>query len=343
MLTSHPFLPLFQKFISASLHGKRLKVNGTRIKKQSIANYISCQKLLVEFSKEKSNNLVIYHIKGESKRDHRFLKKYYSKLYKEFTDFLYKERNCHDNYVGQTIKQIRTFHNWLNQEAGLSTGLYYKRLFVLRQEIPIFTLTFQQLRFLMWDVEFEKSLSVVLKRTKDLFVFGCLVGLRYSDLIRLRRCNLFIVDDKTYLRIKSQKTGAETSVKLPDIALSILSRYQLPRSILLPFTSLTGFNAHLKKIGELAGWTYPIINTRTKQGLFQLKQSATSTERFCDCMSSHMMRRTCITNMLSSGMPELIVKKISGHSNNSRSFFRYVNFAQNTLDNEIDKMHRKIE
>jgi integrase len=76
---------------------------------------------------------------------------------------------------------------------------------------------------------------------------------------------------------------------------------------------------------------------------FQLKQSATSTERFCDCMSSHMMRRTCITNMLSSGMPELIVKKISGHSNNSRSFFRYVNFAQNTLDNEIDKMHRKIE
>jgi hypothetical protein len=42
-------------------------------------------------------------------------------------------------------------------------------------------------------------------------------------------------------------------------------------------------------------------------------------------------------------MPELIVKKISGHSNNSRSFFRYVNFAQNTLDNEIDKMHRKIE
>jgi hypothetical protein len=46
---------------------------------------------------------------------------------------------------------------------------------------------------------------------------------------------------------------------------------------------------------------------------------------------------------LTSGMPELVVKKISGHSNNSRSFFRYVNFAQDIVDREIDKMHRNFE
>ena len=73
------------------------------------------------------------------------------------------------------------------------------------------------------------------------------------------------------------------------------------------------------------------------------KQLITCTKKFSDCISSHMMRRTCITIMLTSGMPELVVKKISGHSNNSRSFFRYVNFAQDIIDKEIDKMHRNFE
>ena len=55
------------------------------------------------------------------------------------------------------------------------------------------------------------------------------------------------------------------------------------------------------------------------------------------------MRRSCITIMLTSGMPEYVVRKISGHTSDSKSFFRYVNLAQSLMDREIEKMHKHFE
>jgi integrase len=42
-------------------------------------------------------------------------------------------------------------------------------------------------------------------------------------------------------------------------------------------------------------------------------------------------------------MPEHLVRKISGHSNNSSSFNRYVHYAQAYMDKEIQKVHEKLE
>jgi hypothetical protein len=47
---------------------------------------------------------------------------------------------------------------------------------------------------------------------------------------------------------------------------------------------------------------------------------------------SHIMRRTAITTMLMLGMPEYLVRKISGHSANSKAFYRYVNFGQSYIE-----------
>jgi integrase len=343
MVTQHQLLPLFQKFISDSLHGKRLNRNGTKIKTQTVNNYISCLKLLIAFSESKEFPLYIFQVKGQNKREYNSLKRYYAGFYRSFTQYLYKEKNCHDNYVGQNIKQLRTFFGWLNQDANIPTGLFYKKFYVLKQDTPVITISLQQLKYLMLDEAFEQGLSPVLKRCKDIFVFGCLVGLRYGDLCKIKQSNLQLIDGCTYLKVKSQKTNTETSTKLPSIAITILKKYKTVSKKLFPFINLGGFNAHIKQIAERAGWTYPVNHIRTKKGLFNRKDTSPSTARFCDCMSSHIMRRTCITIMLTSGMPELVVKKISGHSNNSRSFFRYVNFAQDIVDREIDKMHRNFE
>lgn len=55
------------------------------------------------------------------------------------------------------------------------------------------------------------------------------------------------------------------------------------------------------------------------------------------------MRRTAITTMLCLGMPEMAVRKISGHSPMSKEFFRYVTLAQTYLDNETLKMFEKLK
>ncbi len=55
-----------------------------------------------------------------------------------------------------------------------------------------------------------------------------------------------------------------------------------------------------------------------------------------------MMRRTAITTLLILGMPEQLVRSISGHSTNSSAFFRYVRFTQNYIDHEIDQAFDKL-
>jgi len=54
------------------------------------------------------------------------------------------------------------------------------------------------------------------------------------------------------------------------------------------------------------------------------------------------MGRTAITTMVSLGMPENLVRKISGHSPNSREFYRYVSYAQGYMDKEMDKVYQKL-
>jgi hypothetical protein len=47
--------------------------------------------------------------------------------------------------------------------------------------------------------------------------------------------------------------------------------------------------------------------------------------------------------MLNLGMPEHIVRKISGHAANSREFYRYVQLAQQVIDAESEKVFEQIK
>jgi hypothetical protein len=42
-------------------------------------------------------------------------------------------------------------------------------------------------------------------------------------------------------------------------------------------------------------------------------------------------------------MPEQLVRRISGHSPNSKEFFRYVKISEEILDKEISKVHSRLE
>jgi hypothetical protein len=54
------------------------------------------------------------------------------------------------------------------------------------------------------------------------------------------------------------------------------------------------------------------------------------------------MRRTAITNMLMRGVPENLVRKISGHSPLSKEFYRYVALSQDYQDTQMRKMYDDI-
>lgn len=108
---------------------------------------------------------------------------------------------------------------------------------------------------------------------------------------------------------------------------------------------LRQFNKNLQAIAKRAGWTEIIGKQRRRNGkrVELFRDHKNKPFRFCDLITSHIMRRTAITTMLMSGVPEHVVKKISGHAANSHSFYRYINYTQSYVNNEIDKMHELLE
>ncbi|MFN8243019.1 MAG: tyrosine-type recombinase/integrase [Ferruginibacter sp.] len=343
----YPLIPLFEKFISQSFKGRRLKPDGSRIKPQTVTNYTYVLRYLQEYEQKNELELRVKMINGNNKRVFTAERNYWKRFYQQFTQFLYQEKNCYDNYVGTVIKIIRMFFNYLNKDLAIPTGPFYKNFYVCRENIPVVTLLPGQLQFLINDKAFDERLTKPLRKAKNIFVFGCTVALRASDLFSIRFTDIEKLDSGYYLPVTTQKTGTAVRIKLPAYAVEIIETFKAGargRKAIFPPIPLNRFNKQLKMIAEMAGWTNDIGRQRKKRGI-NVKQNGSAAERgsrFCDMVSSHTMRRTAITTMLMLGMKEHVVRKISGHADNSKSFYRYVNLVQSYLDNEVDEVFGRL-
>ncbi len=324
-IKDYEFVPLFEKFIKYSYSGKRVKADGNKIKPQTVDNYMYVLRYLKEYEDKYEMILRIKIMSGYNKRIFIAERNYWKKFYTQFTDFLYNSKNCYDNYVGTVIKVIRIFFNFLNKDMSIQTGEFYKTFYVRREEVPIVTLLPEQLQFLICNTDFENTLPKSLQKTKDVFVFGCTVALRVSDLFAIKFNDIEKVGSFYYLPVKTIKTGTVVRIKLPDYAIAIIEKFKYAakgRKTIFPPIPRTRFNNQIKEIAELAGWIKDMGRQRKKRGLNTktIVKDDGSQHRFCDLVSSHTMRRTAITTMLMFGMKEHVVKKISGHSDNSKSF-----------------------
>jgi integrase len=341
-----PFFAEYQKFINDSRRGRRLQPNGKRISPGTVDNYTYTLKLVQQFCAEKSFELRIRPGRKLNTRELETEKNYWKKFYKRFTDYLYGDCGYFDNYVGQNIKNIRTFFNYLNKDLAMGVGEFHKLFYVRKEEIAIFPLMPEELNFLINDKAFEESLTKRMKEVKDFFVFGCTVALRFSDLNALKKSNIRIINGQHYLAVRSIKTSTDTLVKLPQYAVDIINRYTKVKRRLLPLFNKVNLNKYIKLLLQQAGFTQPVRLTRGKRGqTTELKNANDSKQlyRFCDVATTHTMRRTAITTMLSLGVPEQVVRKISGHAPGSKEFYRYVSFAQTYQDEETQKMFDKLE
>lgn len=342
---NYPLIPLFKQFIQDSLKGKRLKPDGKKIKPQTVTNYTHVLKLLIEFEQQTNEPICIQAYNGKDVKLITRERNYWKKFYTAFTQFLYNKK-CHDNYTGAVIKILRTFFSYLKKDKMLPINDFYKQFYVTKEEVAIITLMPDQLSFLINNTDFDAQLSPALKQAKNIFVFGCTVALRASDIFNIKFTDVENVNGNAYLSVTSLKTETPTKIKLPQYAVAIVEECRMQakkRKTIFPPLSLARFNKNIKAIAEKAGWVQPVSKLRTRRGKSYEQQTINKTAyRFCDMVSSHIMRRTAVTTMLMLGMPEHIVKKISGHAANSQAFYRYVNFVQSYLDNETEKVFDKL-
>jgi len=340
------FFKLYDKFLKDTLQGKRLQKNGKKVRNSSVEAYSWLRKALWDFSTIKNFPLHVPIVTKMKKREILSEKKYWEFFYKNFTNYLYTDLNCFDNYVGSCIKRLRTFFNYLLKNKNLNVGSFHQNFYTFNEEIEIITLLPEQLNFLIYNKEFEMKLPEHLQKTKDVFVFGCTVALRYSDIFRLNPNNIEKNNGKAYLIVQSKKTNTHTRILLPDYALDIIQKYSKRKNYIFQPISKAQFNKNIKLLLEYANWTGYKIKTRTKKGIpVPIYKNEKNKEhyRFCDLITSHTMRRTAITTMLCLGMPENLVRKISGHSANSKEFYRYVELSQKFIDTETEKIYEQLK
>jgi integrase len=338
------FLDLFRKFIGDSERGNRLQKNGQRIKPQTIDQYTYVYKNIRNFAEKTGFEFKLFLIDKLKEKELSKIKKYWKEFYKQFTNYLYKE-GCYDNYVGLNIRVIRIFFNYLAHDKQMAIGSFHRDFYIPKDEIPIVVLSPKQLAWLINGKELEQKLPPALKPIKDIFVFGCTVGLRVSDIMKLGQQNVIIFNDEYYLNVKSKKTNTNTSIKLPPYAVEIILRHKNKQKTLLPSMSTWYFNKRLKEMATYIDNEDPIIKVRSKKGIQTVVYKDLAKKKhytLADHISSHTMRRTAITTLLSMGMPEHVVRKISGHAPNSKEFFKYVSLSQNLLDTESDKAFAKL-
>lgn len=332
------FLELFNKFISESKSGRRLKQDGAKIKITTILRYQVVRDELIRFTSKCAFPLRIKSIQKMSSRHLKSEYNYWRRFYKNYSDYLYS-KGCYDNYVGAHFKVIRTFFNYLNRKKAIYTGEIHKEFYIRIENIPIVVLEKYQLDYLKSDLAFEESLPDYLRRAKDILVVGCYVGLRFSDLMRLTKHDLVKTPEATYLQVRSIKTGVYTKIKLFDDIKTIFSKYK-NQKYLLPHLTNNRLNLNLKELCEKAGWVYEVGKVRAIRGSAKKMLKSGKTYRFCDLVTTHTMRRTAITTLLTFGMPETMVRKLSGHSANSREFYRYIEYAQISIDKELDRINK---
>ncbi len=345
-LTQDQIVQLFNQFIKDSYYGKRTKKNGQRISYGTIKNYEYTLKALNGFVASTNFELKCYIIPHLTARQRTSVSNYYKRFYKKFTNYLYNKKKYFDNYVGLIIRFLRAFFNYLRVERGFAIGEYHKLFYVPSENIPIVVISPDQFGYIIKNEEFNHKVnSEGLTLAKDIFVFGCVVGLRISDLMSLTTKNLQVKGNRYYINVKSQKTGVFTSVKLPEFAVEIIKKYRRKQKTLLPKRSVNWVNQQLKLLGQLIPDNFELIKTRERRGkqVVVYKDPIKKTHyQLSDHITAHTMRKTAITNMLSMGMPEYMVRKISGHAANSKEFFRYVELAQSYIDDETDRVFDQI-
>jgi len=182
---------------------------------------------------------------------------------------------------------------------------------------------------------------------KDMLVFGCGVGCRFSDLVRLRIDNVKYKtkdDPHEYIKFNMVKTKKEVRVPFNTLTYSIYKKYSKGKTIeqfIFPLTPLGNlisnqkFNENLKELSKVVG-----LNRRVIKREFigrDVKGGTEMSKPLHEVISSHIVRRTFIREGVNSNLPYHVIRSMSGHTND-KVFQGYFN----TLTEEIEKGMEKM-
>ena len=199
----------------------------------------------------------------------------------------------------------------MRDEHGLTVSVEPRKLRVACQHTDKVYLTGPELEQLCGTV-----LPNTLAPVRDVFLFCCYTGLRYSDVLQPHSGNMEALHDSSgrVLRLTQTKTRTRVSVYLTAAASTLLEKYagperEGPGARLLPVYQNQVMNRYLKRICQLAGVTAGVEMVEVRAG-----QVIKSMRPKHELVTMHTARHTFATQSLLRGMPVEVLQKILGHA-----------------------------
>ncbi len=238
-----------------------------------------------------------------------------------------------------TIKKKLGFLNWFLKWAtvkGFNTNLEYQGFRInlkTTSKVVIFLNKEELIKIQKLELPPEKH---HLERVRDIFLFCCFSGIRYSDAYNLRKAD--IKDSK--IMITTQKTADSLTIELNNVTKKILEKYKdvhIPDNKALPVPANQPMNRWLKELAEMAGIDESIRLT-TYKGNKRIDQIIPKYK----LIGTHTARRTFICQALSMGTPADVVMKWTGHSD-YKSMRPYIDIVDKVKEIEMTKMNSLLE
>ena len=152
-------------------------------------------------------------------------------------------------------------------------------------------------------IYYFKGLTRKQEAIRDLFIVGCMTGLRYSDYSTLTKENF----NKDFIVKVTKKTGIKVTIPLSDYVREIYAKYDGEISKGL---SIQHFNRYIKMICRKVGLNDEIKFDYTRGGKLVFE-----TKHKWELISSHTARRSAATNLYQLGrMRTSDIMQLTGHT-----------------------------
>lgn len=238
-----------------------------------------------------------------------------------------------NSYVAKLFDLIKWFCRWLTDNGYYSGNAHNQFKPRLKGAESV-----QALVYLTWDEvmklnEFEPP-TQSLKNVKDVFLFCCFTGLRYSDVAKLQKAD--IVNDCIY--VVTKKTTDSLCIELNDYSRAILAKYadiDLGRGRALPVISNVKYNSYLKTLAKLAGF-----DSVVRKVYYNGSQRHEIAEPKYNLVTTHCARRTFVVNALYLGISTEVIMKWTGHSNYD-AMKPYIAIVDDLKKSEMNKFNRR--
>ena len=250
----------------------------------------------------------------------------------DYVTYLRDVKEMRNSTIGKQLSFLKWFLRWAFKKGLHQNNAYdsYKPKLKSTQKKIIF-LTWEELNKLR---EFEiPAAKQALDRVRDVFLFQCFTGLRYSDVFNLRRSDI----KGDHIEVTTVKTSDSLIIELNNHSKAILDKYKdvaFEDDKVLPVITNQKMNDYLKELAELAGIDEPV-----RQTYYRGNERIDEVTPKYALLGTHAGRRTFICNALALGIPPQVVMKWTGHSD-YKAMKPYIDIADDIKANAMSKFNQ---